>query len=198
MSANDEEKKYWSGTVKQLKYLAEIDLIKSSDIGVYYENLISVSRMYKLHLENNPIKLFFKEIEESEIKKLEKIKINIKKLSDEISKGGVAHEAFPALINALNKFTNETAISKVEKGKEIKLSKHQLLRVFEMVFDRYTGGAKLSKSFLLGNEFLLAAGYCPESKSTKGLKLRKQDFDIARKTLYEAGITDRDLFFQFG
>lgn len=193
---NTDTEKYWSGTVKQLKRLAEKELIKGSDVGVYYSNLISVSNMYELHREDNPKTLFFIHLDNLAKEKLEKIKINVKKLSDEISKGGVAHEAFPALINALNTFTNETAISKVEKGKKVKLSKHQIIRIFEMLFDHYTAGEKLSKSFLLGNEFLRAAGYNPESSNEKDLKLRKQNFDEARKALKKAGISDRDLFFQ--
>lgn len=197
---NTDTEKYWSETVKQLKLLAEKEFIKSSDIGVYYSNLISVSTMYKLHLENNPMKLIFKEIEEGEIKKLEKIQKKVIGLTNEIRNGNLTHEAYLPLIKALESFTKETTITKVVKvkGKEVKLSKHQIIRIFEMLFDRYTGGVELSESYLLANEFFLAAGYIPESKKTKGLNLRKQDFDIARKTLYEAGITDRDLFFQFG
>ena len=193
-------KKYWNGTVKQLKRLAEIGVIESSDLGGYYSNLDSVSNIYKLHLENNPVKLIFKDIEEGEILKLEKIQIKVIQLSNFIRYGNLTHEAYIPLIKALETFMSDTKITKVakDKGKEIKLSKHQLLRIFEMLFDRYSGGAKLSKSFLLANEFLLAAGYSPESKNTKGLHLRKQSFDEAREALNKAGITDKDLFFQFG
>ena len=194
----DESEKNWKGTLKQLKRLAEIGVVESSDIGVYYSNLDSVSNMYRLHLENNPMKLFHNERDKAELKKLKKIQLSVKKLHAEISKSGASHDALQIILNALSTFTSNTELIKIGKGKEIKLSKHQLLRIFEMLFDRYSGGAKLSKSFLLANEFLLAAGYSPESKNTKGLHLRKQNFDEAREALNKAGITDKDLFFQIG
>lgn len=200
MSDTEAEKQYWTDTVIELKRLADKKLIKSSDMGVYYSNLITVSNMYKLHLENNPMKLFFMENEEREIKKLEKIQKKVMELTNEIRNGNLTHEAYLPLIKALESFTNETTITKVVNvnGKEVKLSKHQIIRIFEMLFDHFTGGAKLNKSYRLGNEFLRAAGYNPESSNESGLKLRKQNFDEAKKALKKAGITDRDLFFQLG
>ena len=49
MTDTEAEKQYWTDAVIELKRLVEKELIKSSDIGVYYSNLITV-QTYKLQI----------------------------------------------------------------------------------------------------------------------------------------------------
>lgn len=204
-----EVKKYWSNTLKELERLAEKGLINEGDIEPYLFKLMSVSTMYELRRENNPFKLLNKIHEKRENTELEKVVKMVKRLLIELNSNdyfthlsnyeNFTHPAIPPLIESLNQFIRSTSIPAKNEGrggngKQVKLSKHELFRVFEMIYNHYAKNAKLSKFIPLANEFFSAAGYIPESSNEKELDLKKQDFDIARETLKKAGISDNQLF----
>ena len=197
---NDHVFQYWRDTLKQVERLAHKGLIRKGDIYAYQSCLTDVWVNYRQRPENDPGTAKDKENELKEKNQLKKMLVTAKNLQHELSScSHLRCQSIPGLAESLDKFINSTAINtvvnyKIGKGKSVKLSKHELFRAFEILFIHYTNNANLSESYLLANEFFLAAGYRPESKRELNLNIRKQNFDEAREALKKANINDECLF----
>ena len=199
---------YWRDTLKQVEKLADKKLkptdkeglISKDDIYPYQSCLADIWVNYRQRPENDPWTAKDKENELKEKNQLKKMLAIAKKLQYELSSCKNSRcESIPGLVESLDRFINSTAINsianyKIGKGKTVKLSKHELFRAFEILFIHFTNNADISESYLLANEFFLAAGYRPESKKELSLNIRKQNFDEAREALKKANISDESLF----
>ena len=207
----DESEKNWENVFKELTRLSKKSLINDSDIEHYMIKLLSISVGYHIRRENNPNTLLNTYFTKTKKDKLNKVLVLSKKLINELNECDYLwdknieplYESLNMLIISQSKVNSLDSV--VDKGKKFKLSKHELLRTFELLFYSFTKRAnvnnlkkvKLNESYLLANEFMLAAGYIPESSKETEFKIRKQNFDEARKILIKEGITDKELFYYY-
>lgn len=208
---NSDLKKIWENIFKELARLVKKDLINDSDIEAYMAKLFSISVGYDMRRENNPHKLLNTFHKKLEISKLNKVLLLSEKLINELKECDYLWDKnIEPLYESLNKFIHSQSDvklidSKVGKGKKVKLSKHELFRTFELLFYAFNKRAKIndlnkvdfSDTYKLADEFMLAAGYIPESSKKTQFGIRKQNFDEAREVLKEKGISDKDLFYYY-
>lgn len=206
---NSDLNKIWENIFKELARLAKKDLINDSDIEAYMDKLFSISVGYDMRRENNPHTLLNTFHKKLKISKLNKVLLLSEKLINELNECDYLWDKnIEPLYESLNKFIDSQSDvrsidSKVGKGKKVKLSKHELFRTFELLFYAFNKRAKIndlnkvdfSETYSLADEFMLAAGYIPESSKKTQFGIRKQNFDEAREVLKEKGISDKDLFY---
>ena len=203
----DESEKKWSGVLKELDRLGSYGSILKEDKETYLSSLKILAKKYRQHPENNKILVAGKNDVKNEKHEQNKTSNLAKKLQVELKECKYLYNpTIEPLVKALDEFinspnNNKSFNTRIGRGNLVKLSKHELFRAFELLFNYFTMRANvdqkpepISDSIRLADEFMLVAGYKPESNKKKDPSLRKQNFDEARLALQKAGITDNGLF----
>ena len=143
-------KKSWENIFKELTRLAKKRLINDSDIEPYMTKLFSISVGYDMRRENNPYTLLNTISENIKKDKLNKVLVLSEKLINELNECDYLwDENIKPLYESLNRLiTSQSKMKSIDsvvgKGKKFKLSKHELIRTFELLFYSFTKRANVN------------------------------------------------------